>query len=77
MSLYLEFEPHSWYRHFAIKDNRWEGVHYRLGDKLVKHFAPWEAFTDDGNTYRIVHLEADTLRELKANIRQYWQRKGL
>ena len=31
----------------------------------------WEAYTDDGNTYSIVELEADTLKELKSLIRGY------
>lgn len=33
----------------------------------------WEAFTDDGNTYNVVNIKADTLKELKAKIRDYWR----
>lgn len=66
MSMYLEFEPHSWYMGFAIRDNRFEHrAHYK------KHFAEWEAFIDNGNTYRIDQVEAGTLKELKNQIKQY------
>lgn len=60
MSLHLEFTPHSWYMGFAIKDNR-------TGPDMPK----WAAYIDDGNTYRVVEREADTLDELKRNIRDY------
>ena len=67
MSMYLEFEPKYWYMGFAIKDygkltgdNSGNARGYR-----------WEAYTDDGNTYSIVELEADTLKELKSLIRGY------
>lgn len=66
MSLLLEFEPHSWFMDFAIKDNRWE-----TRATYKKHFATWEAFTESGNTYRADHLEADTLADLKQKIAAY------
>lgn len=54
MSLHLEFEPHSWYMGFAIKQptNGWPTW-------------SWTAFTDNGNTYRVDELEAKTLRGLR------------
>lgn len=60
MSLHLEFEPHSWYMGFAIKDDRADTA----GDV-------WAAYTDDGMTYSIVSLTAETLDDLKAQIREY------
>jgi hypothetical protein len=35
----------------------------------------WQAFTDDGNTYRIVDLQAKTLKRLHEKIRKYHLRK--
>ena len=65
MSLYLNFEPHSWYKHFAIKDNRLDDVEdYR-----------WSAYTDDGNTYRIIRLDANTLKELHDKITSYREKE--
>lgn len=66
MSLHLEFEPHSWYRGFAIRDCRHE-----LIEETGETAGVWNAITDDGNTYRIIDIEAKTLRELKQRIRQY------
>ena len=72
MSLHLEFNPHSWYMGFAIKQNT-------KPDKDVPDIAdeesPWEAYTDDGNTYRIVDFEAKILKRLKQKIRSYHLRK--
>ena len=62
MSLYINFEPHSWYKHFAIQDFRKEATGVE---------GKWSAWTDDGNTYRVIQLEADTLRELKYKINKY------
>lgn len=67
MSLHLDFEPHSWYKGFAIR--KWDG------DGYLPHFNAnsykWEAYTDNGNTYRIGELSADTLKELKQKITAY------
>jgi hypothetical protein len=65
MSLYLEFEPHSYYKGFAIKRN----LRYRDGSHPNKLF--WQAFTDNGNTYRIDEIKAFTLKELKQLITEY------
>ena len=62
MSLYLEFEPHSWYMGFAIEEKKAGGL--------------WTAYTDDGNTYTIVEREASTLKELKALIKDYHNKRG-
>lgn len=69
MSMHLEFEPHSWYYGFAIKKE------YLIADPESRQIA-WLGFIDDGNTYSIVELEADTLRNLKQQIRGYWLRDG-
>jgi hypothetical protein len=69
MSLYLEFEPHSWYMGFAIKQNdRHEARNYIA-------LYGWEAYIDDGNTYQIVALNASKLASLKKEIRAYHLRK--
>lgn len=71
MSMTLNFEPHSYYMGFAIKHN--PDVH-RLDITQYK----WQAFMDDGNTYRIIKLGGVTLSELKHTIRDYYimQSKG-
>jgi hypothetical protein len=67
MSLYIDFEPHSFYRGFAIR--KWDG------DGFIYHFNAegykWEAYTDNGNTYQVDTLQADTLKELKQKITEY------
>lgn len=68
MSLHLEFEPHTWYMGFAIRDNL-------MGQGHVDGITKWTAYIDDGNTYQIVELEANTLDRLKSKIRQYHLRK--
>lgn len=68
MSMHLEFEPHSWYMGFAIRDNL-------MGQGHIEGITKWTAYTDDGNTYRIIDLEAGTLERLKSKIRQYHLRK--
>lgn len=61
MSMYLEFEPHSWYKGWAIRKNI-------VGDM---HPLKWTAVTDDGiRTYAIQSISARTLKELKAKIRE-------
>lgn len=60
MSMHLEFDPHAWYMGFAIKDNRTEEDAPR-----------WAAYIDDGNTYRIIEREANTLERLRDKIRKY------
>lgn len=87
MSLHVNFEPHSWYMGFAIRktfdryaftcDSR---HHDRQCNNPVgeccKDCFNWEAYTDDGNTYSIVTLEANTLKDLKLQIRNYWRKQG-
>jgi len=68
MSLHIDFEPHSWSYGFAIKDDR--ATH---NDPENYHL--WNAYTDDGNTYQVVELGADTLDRLKQKIRMYHLRK--
>jgi len=66
MSLSLNFEPHSYYMGWAIKYHgkmTWDNPGNERG-------YIWEAFTDDGNTYRILQIEADTLKELKELIKE-------
>lgn len=65
MSMYLEFEPHSWYKGFAIK----KGATYALD----QHH--WEAYSDDGLTYTIITIRGNTLRDLKAEVTRYLDRQ--
>ena len=101
MSLHLEFEPHSWYMGFAIKqsgdgecerryieDGRYHcyahGHDVNIEDSQFDNnddiscegyeAKGWQAFTDNGNTYRIDELEATTLKELKQQIKDYYRR---
>lgn len=64
MSLQLEFEPHSWYKGWAIEKTgcahnditNWE----------------WNAYTDDGMyTYAVLELHATTLKQLKNRINEH------
>jgi hypothetical protein len=64
MSLSLNFEPHSWYMGLAIQKA------YDMGPENYGH-AIWYGYTDNGNTYQVDELEADTLADLKKQIRAY------
>jgi len=66
MSLSLNFEPHSWYKNFAIKDNR--GLLVGMDGYTGYH---WSAYTENGNTGYIDEEHANTLHELKELISQY------
>lgn len=61
MSMYLEFEPHSWYKGFAIKHEK----------RAYEVFDKWVAYAEDGMHYSIIELHNKTLRELKQQITQY------
>jgi len=61
MSLTLDFEPHSYYRGFAIK---------RV-DTITGHKVGYEAYIDNGDTYRVDMVEAFTLKRLREHIRAY------
>ena len=68
MSLYIDFEPHSWYMGFAIKSN----LDIKRGHKVGYMVIPrWQAYTDNGNFYRVDRVESNTLNDLKKKIRQY------
>jgi len=58
MSLTLDFEPHSWYKGFAIQ-------HMPLNEYN------WYAYTDNGMTGFIDEEHANTLKELKELITRY------
>jgi len=68
MSLYINFEAHSWYRGFAIKKRTLERDITR--NTPINYYL-WQAYTDDGMTYSIVNLHARTLKELKQLITNY------
>lgn len=68
MSLYVEFEPHSWYMGFAIRNN------YGLYRSKMFH-QRWTAYTDNGNTYQVDELNSLTLTNLKEKIREYRGKK--
>lgn len=66
MSLHLEFEPHSWYKGFAIKKD----VHPHFSSMI-----DWSAYYEDGMyTYSVIELYGDTLKELKQKITAYHKR---
>lgn len=67
MSLYIEFEPHSWYKGFAIRDNKASGY----DNANLENNYRYTAYTDDGMTYRIIEKQADTLKQLKQQITDY------
>jgi hypothetical protein len=62
MSLYIEFDAHSWYKGFAIKDQRLSHTEADL---------KWYAVTANGMTGYLVEFEADTLKDLKKQITDY------
>ncbi len=62
MSMYIEFEPHSWYKGFAIE---------KPEHNDPENYSKYYAYTDDGMTYRIVEKQADTLKQLKQQITDY------
>lgn len=65
MSLHLEFEPHSWYKGFAIVDNRTsEWAKQGKEDN-------WEAYTENGMTGHLDTVGGATLKELKELITRY------
>lgn len=71
MSLYIEFEPHSWYKGFAIRDNKASGYDSANLENKLENGYRYTAYTDDGMTYRIVEKQADTLKQLKQQITDY------
>lgn len=71
--MYLNFEPHSWYRGAAIKDNRASGHEQGALERPIEPTEGyrWSAYIENGNTYRVDERHADTLKELKQNITKY------
>lgn len=61
MSMSLEFEPHSWYMGFAIRDDR----------AMANNGAGWQAYTDNGMTGFIDSLAAISLTDMHKKIREY------
>lgn len=76
MSMYLEFEPKGWYKGFAIRDNKVSGYDNANLERKLTNGIRYTAYTDDGMTYRIVELNADTLKELKQLITLYRNKGG-
>ena len=76
MSLYLEFEPHSWFKGFAIQHNRTQGHdnNYLERNMSDSEGYAWSAYTDNGMTGYINERHANTLKELKNNITAYHAR---
>ena len=74
MSLHLNFEPHSWYKGAAIRDNWGDAGHDQtnLDRPLEKGEGyRWTAYYLDGNSGYIREFNADTLGELKQYIKEY------
>jgi hypothetical protein len=75
MSMYLDFEPHSWYMGFAVMDTatawkpRDDGKPGMQSMQLDAY--RWHAFIDDGNHNRIDELKASTLGGLYAQVIAY------
>lgn len=61
MSMHLEFEPHSWYYDFAIKDDR----------KDITEEQPWTGYILNGTSGYIDTVEAGTLTELREQVVAY------
>lgn len=73
MTLYLKFEPHSYYMGFAVMDTA--TAYKRLPDGSRQSMAldawRWHAYTDNGNTYQVGEVRAYTLADVKREIRLY------
>lgn len=63
MSMQLEFEPDGWYYGFALRCTP------QMAFGAIRN--QWRAYIDDGNSYRIVELESDTLKGIKDEIVNY------
>ncbi len=63
MSMHLDFDPHSWYMGFAIKRQR-----LCLNKKV---WFTYDAYTENGNTYRIDRIMGSSVEDLKKQIRVY------
>ena len=63
MSLYINFEPHGWYKGFAIQKTNI--------DKNDITDYPYNAYWDNGITGYLVELHATTLKEIKQLITNY------
>lgn len=80
MSLHIEFTPHSWYMGWAIKREQLdtgEAIGKR-GHSLAgtrKRSSLWSAYTANGMTGYVEETHADTLKELKQQIREHRQRQ--
>lgn len=68
MSLYIDFEPHSWYMGFAIQKRILEKE--VIDDTPINYYL-WQAYIDNGNTCSIINKHARSLKELKKLIREY------
>lgn len=67
MSLYIDFEPHSRYKGFAIKKRDVDNAGVAGDNREYKY----SGYTDDGMTYRVIEFNAYTLKELKQKITDY------
>lgn len=70
MSMYIDFEPHSWYMGTAIKHN--------IADDSDKPFEEndyeWKGYLENGWNYTIVEFSSSTLKDLKRQIKD-WHNK--
>ena len=73
MSLHLEFEPHSWYRGFAIQHNRTQGHDNSYLERNMSNGEgyAWSAYAANGMTGYIDERHANTLKGLKILITNY------
>ena len=70
MSLSLNFEPHSWYKGFAIQDNSNRHLP-KIYQPSTEGLPSWYAVTANGMTGYLDEFEAGTLKELKQLITEY------
>lgn len=68
MSMYVEFEPHSWYMGAAIKQNK-SVLYERLNGNW--NASKWSGYLENGWNYTIIEFEADSLKEIRQQIKRY------
>lgn len=69
--MWIDFEPHSYYKGFAIRDNEASGYDSANLENKLENGYRYTAYTDDGMTYRVIERNADTLKQLKQQITDY------
>lgn len=71
MSLHLEFEPHSWYMNTAIDKRITRVEDYNPEGGITVRRYKWNGYFMNGMTGLIVEFHANTLADLKKQIKDY------